>query len=40
MRPVVALADKANGRGVRNIEFFRLNPNPELFPEHHSQKAE
>ena len=40
MWPVVALSDKANGCGVRNVELFCLNPNPELFSKHHSQEAE
>jgi len=40
MRTVVALTDKANGCGVGHVELFRLNPNPELFPKHHSQEAE
>ena len=40
MRPVVALTDKANRCGMRSVQLFRLNPNPELFPKHHSQEAE
>ena len=40
MRPVVAFTDKANGCGVRNVELFRMNPNPELLAKHHSQEAE
>jgi hypothetical protein len=38
--PVVAFTDKAYGCGTRNVELFRLNPNPELFAEHHPQEAE
>jgi hypothetical protein len=34
-----ALTDKAHGCGTRNVEFFRLNPNPELFAMRHSQEA-
>jgi hypothetical protein len=40
MRPVVALTDKANGRGTRNVDLLRMNPNPELFAKHHPQEAE
>jgi hypothetical protein len=40
MRPVVALTDKANGCGVRNVQLFRLDPNPKLFAYHHSQESE
>src|ERR1700692_1758702 len=38
--PVVALTDKANRRGMRNVQLFRLDPNPKLFAYHHSQEAE
>jgi hypothetical protein len=40
MRPVVALADKANGCSTRNVELLRVNPDPELFAYDHSQEAE
>ena len=39
MLPVVRLADKAHRKGTWNVELFRLNPNPELFPYHHAQQA-
>jgi hypothetical protein len=31
MWPVVALTDKANRCGMRNVQLFRLDPNPKLF---------
>jgi hypothetical protein len=40
MWPVVALTDKANRRGMRNVQLFRLDPNPKLFAYHHSQEAQ
>ena len=40
MWPVVPLTDKANRCGMRNVQLFRLNPNPKLFAYHHSQEAE
>jgi len=40
MWPVVALTDKANRCGMRNVQLFRLDPNPKLFAYHHSQEAE
>jgi len=40
MLPVVALADKADGRSMRNVELLGLHPYPQLFAKHHSQQAE
>jgi hypothetical protein len=40
MWPVVPLTDKANRCGMRNVQLFRLDPNPKLFAYHHSQEAE
>ena len=40
MWPVVALTDKANRCGMRNVQLFRLDQNPKLFAYHHSQEAE
>jgi hypothetical protein len=37
---VVALTEKANRCGMRNVQLFRLDPNPKLFAYHHSQEAE
>jgi len=36
MLPIVALADKADGRSTRDIELLCLNPYPQLFAKHHS----
>ena len=40
MWPVVPLTDKANRCGMRNVQLFRLDPNPKLFAYYHSQEAE
>jgi hypothetical protein len=40
MWPVVALTDKANRCGMRNVQLFCLDPNPKLLAYHHSQEAE
>ena len=40
MWPVVPLTDRANRCGMRNVQLFRLDPNPKLFAYHHSQEAE
>src|SRR6185503_12013357 len=38
--PVVRSADKTCRGGTCNVELLRLNPRPDLFPDHHAQQTE
>ena len=38
--PVIALADKAYRRSLRNVKLLRVNPYPELFAKDHAPRVQ